>query len=113
MATGTIPHSDYQMLSNLLFTISLSDNTTHTVNSVNDRKISDYDYLLAVVGNHSRGTMILPTRIFATKAMYIGFMYAGSLKEVDVTYVSDTSVTITSVQINEGINVYGIKVVSV
>lgn len=110
MATSKIPFIDYKMEGSLLFSLSMTDSTTHTVNSVNNRKVSDYDCIIAVVGTQARGTMLLPTYVFKSKTMYIGFMYAGSLREVDVTYDTETTAKILTVGINEPINVYGLKI---
>lgn len=96
---------DYHTLVDI--TMTSSGTTSETL--VNSRKFSDYDFIMAIIGNASRGTMLLPRQLFLTQAMYVGFMYSGSLREVDVTYVSDTSCNVLTVGINEKFRLIGIK----
>ena len=96
---------DYHTLVDI--TMTSSGTTSETL--VNSRKFSDYDLIMAIIGNASRGTMLLPRPLFLTQAMYVGFMYSGSLREVDVTYVSDTSCNVLTVGINEKFRLIGIK----
>lgn len=96
---------DYHTLVDI--TMTSSGTTSETL--VNSRKFSDYDFIMAIIGNASRGTMLLPRPLFLTQAMYVGFMYSGALREVDVTYVSDTSCNVLTVGINEKFRLIGIK----
>lgn len=68
-------------------------------NTYNNRKFSDYDILIIVIGANNtniRNTIILPRAVFAdaNESVYIFAHGSNQIVEVDIKYNSDTSIKI-------------------
>ena len=91
--------------------------TQQVMNTYNNRKFSDYDLLIFMIGNGSvniRNALVVPTDVFKSgDSVYIYAHGSNQVVEVDITYKSDTSINIKQ-DINTGnpftpyIRIYGI-----
>jgi hypothetical protein len=92
--------------------------TLQTINTYNGRKLSDYKFLIFIIGNGSlnpRNSIILPTNVFTsgTTNVYLYAHGSGEIVEVDIYYNDDTSVKMRQ-DLNTGnpftayITIYGV-----
>ena len=64
--------------------------------------MDDYTYLFVYVGSGGiRGSMYIPVSLFKIKPIYLPFIYGGTMREIDIQYVSGTQIKVTS---NPGLN---------
>lgn len=64
--------------------------------------MDDYTYIYVYVGSGGiRGSMYIPVSLFKIKPIYLPFIYGGTMREIDIQYVSGTQIKVTS---NPGLN---------